>query len=240
MGKSEQWGSCCVYSPICGGDSGPELGLSVLSDWWTWAWSPHQGSRNISSYTQAALTGCQSVWREMLPGQTVFFTPADSNPLATSYYYFKVISGHTVFDFGKKESCVFLLLLACESQRVRPRSQHAGLKVPLSEVRASWFTATLCWILQITCCSSDWPRKHRRGSHSRAELSIPYEMLWWSGFNWLVVQTDVLFTLKLNWGGISQWFSYLSTREWNHPGCCCSRLIWLPWPDSLWINLSIA
>lgn len=51
---------------------GPELRLSILSDRWMCARSAHQGSHNISGYTQAALTGCQSVWREMLRGQTVF------------------------------------------------------------------------------------------------------------------------------------------------------------------------
>lgn len=71
--QSEQRGRRCVYSGVIWSVVvilGPGW-VSVLSGTWTRAWSTHQGSHNVSGYTQAALTGCQSVWRKMLLGQTV-------------------------------------------------------------------------------------------------------------------------------------------------------------------------
>ncbi len=68
--KTEQLGRRRVYSTAMWSVMvilGPSW-VSLFSA----AWSALQGSHNISSYTQAAWTGCQSVWREMLPGQTVF------------------------------------------------------------------------------------------------------------------------------------------------------------------------
>lgn len=99
MCESEQWGRHCVYpGAIWSAES-----LSVLCSRWMWAWSTHQGSHNISSYTQASLTGCQAVWREMLLEQTVFSLRQIPVHWQPAYYYFTIISGRTVFDFGKKK-----------------------------------------------------------------------------------------------------------------------------------------
>lgn len=108
--KEESNGDNIVFIPgaIWSGDygSGPELSLPVPNDRWMSAWSAHKRSHNISSYTQAAPTGCQSVWRKMLLGQTVFSLwqiPVHRKP---RYYYFTIISGLNVFDFGKKKYCI--------------------------------------------------------------------------------------------------------------------------------------
>lgn len=72
-GKSEQQGKtpCLLWCfLICGG--GLKRWLRLCSQRWMDESLLHQGSRSISSYTRAELTGCQSVWRETKLGQTVF------------------------------------------------------------------------------------------------------------------------------------------------------------------------
>ncbi len=120
---------------------GPRLSLPALSNGWMRAWSTHQGSHNISSYTQAALTGCQSVWREMLLGQTVFslrqipihWQAAIITSLSLVVTLFLTSEKNKKFNIS-----TFTNFFSSKSQWVR--SQHAQLKVPLSEAGASWLT----------------------------------------------------------------------------------------------------
>lgn len=69
MGKT----ACLLWCYlICGEDSGPKLSVSVVSGRWMWAWSTHQESHNISSFT-----GCTDwlpicLMGKMLRGWTVF------------------------------------------------------------------------------------------------------------------------------------------------------------------------
>lgn len=197
-------------------------------------------------------TGCTDWLPICLKGNAArtncFFTPADSNPLATSYYYLTIISGYAVFDFGKKKFVYSLIL------------NFFFLSISESKEPTSWTKSCLVWGGSLVAhLPSTLQHVHKSHAARCADLvntnkarkpswksTCIQKMLLWRRGSWFqeceVNSADKQRCCSL-WnsnGRLLAASASFSTREWNHPGCCYSRFIHLPWMNFQWISLSIA